>query len=366
MAHAHDTAKIPPHIPGYEREDARTRDRQLSEMFDRYMAASPSVRISVTDPLGAPAFKVQRTMDVESIEVEYLPADALPFALPVGELTGMDGRTGSGKTTLACKLIADVSRAGLNVLHWSNEMRLGVMRDRIRLSGANMDHVYNIEDPHSFHPAEHVEQLGLLVKNHDIRLLVVEPAKVFSAGARDAYNENDVREKVDKLRLACEQTGCTALLIHHQRKNANSKADIDNVSGSFAWSALASVQISIEGDATAEARKATFTKHRHKSIAECHDAHFKIIEAWEPDGLRTGVGVIEWVEAPPRQPSVNDWIVSLVTERHSITRKDLLYQASCDDVGSSATIDRALTTLVRSKTITKSGSTAGVVYTLPE
>lgn len=181
------------------------------------------------------------------------------------------GAAGTGKTTLAIKLAACVSR-GLpfpdgtqcepaSVLIWSGEDDIkDTLLPRLIASGANMCNIHFVSSvlhhnqTRSFDPAKDMQILYETVTEMNIcklGLLIVDP--VVNAVAGDSHKNGEVRRALAPLVDFGIVMGCAILGITHFSKGTSGREPMERVTGSLAFAALARIvlataKITVDGD----------------------------------------------------------------------------------------------------------------------
>lgn len=168
------------------------------------------------------------------------------------------GDPGTGKSTLACKLAAMLSRGGKwpdgtpcprgNTLIWSSEDPWKfVIEPRLLASQADLARIDAIEGvtdaegaEKAFDPARDLTALlDHAFQVPDLRLMILDP--IVSAVTGDDNQNNVVRRALAPLVDFADRRGITILGISHYTKNSEGRSPLDRVMGSRGYGALARV-----------------------------------------------------------------------------------------------------------------------------
>ena len=141
--------------------------------------------------------------------------------IPRGMITVIAGRPGSSKSLLACRIAADISRAGGNVLlscaeDTQSEMigpRLDAARAVKRRIEVDMEPVL----------PEDIEALTKFVKRYKVKLVILDPINVHLSTGVSRYNDS-VRKATNPLKRLGVETGCSFILFDHVLKNVAKSA----------------------------------------------------------------------------------------------------------------------------------------------
>ena len=211
------------------------------------------------DPSDAPAAPVARLEPI----TEFTPEPTqwvIPGWLAAGEFHLLAGQAGMGKSTLATKIAAMVSRsqdfngepcAGGDVALWSGEDDYNkTLLPRLLVNGADPAHVHFVrtvddgDDAPDFNPANHMPALAQALENKPgLRLVILDPILSIAARVRDSYRPEDIRQCLLPVQRLARAHGVALLGITHflKRHNATGSDPLDRVIGSQAWGAVARI-----------------------------------------------------------------------------------------------------------------------------
>lgn len=209
-------------------------------------AATPSL-------MGSTALELVCANDILPEPISWLWQDWLAR----GKVHIMGGAPGTGKTTLAMKLVATITTAGNwptgegvkkgNVLIWSGEDDpRDTLVPRLALAGADLSRVFFVGDVQSiegrrpFDPAKDIDTLKQKFREvGDIALLIVDP--IVSAIAGDSHKNAETRRGLQPL-VDLAHTHRFALLgITHFTKGTAGRDPLERITGSLAFGAVARV-----------------------------------------------------------------------------------------------------------------------------
>jgi hypothetical protein len=170
--------------------------------------------------------------DIEAQPVCWLWREFVPF----GMLTVLDGDPGLGKSTVTLDLAARLSRGspmpdgsaeqfGTSLLLSAEDDMARVIRPRLEAANADARHVFSIElrnhDGSDRSPtvvAADLKEIEHVIRERDIRFVVIDPLVAFLPHYIDANRDQDVRRSLGLLRDLAERTGAAIVLVRHLRK----------------------------------------------------------------------------------------------------------------------------------------------------
>lgn len=180
--------------------------------------------------------------------------------IAAGKLHVLAGSPGTGKTTLALRIAAIVSRGGEwpdgtrppagDVLMWSSEddpkdtlvprlIAMGADLNRVQIISACIDDVTREKKP--FDPAKDMPALRATIEEQRIKpaLLIIDP--IVSAVSGDSNKSSETRRALQPLVDLGVDLGCAVLGISHFSKGTQGKNTVERVTGSLAFAALARI-----------------------------------------------------------------------------------------------------------------------------
>lgn len=160
----------------------------------------------------------------------------LPGRVPLGALTLLEGRKGTGKSTIAAALAADATggprvlrgkrRALGSVLWLTVEEDFGMaVRGRVAAAGADLDRVHypGVDGaPGQCRRLALPGDLGTLgdaIERHGVKLVVLDPYSSFIAPGVSLNDEQAIRPVLEDLAGLAGKAECAVLLIRHLRKS---------------------------------------------------------------------------------------------------------------------------------------------------
>ena len=164
--------------------------------------------------------------------------------IPVGDYTVLMAAGGTGKTYLACKIAADVSRGEKmpgderkirpepgNVLIISGEDRGEILKKRLIGAGADLSRVYIIDSMASvgLNFDEGIREFRETVRRYSPKLIIIDPWHAFLGSGVNINMVNALRPVLHKLSIIARECEAGMLLISHvnkrtQAENANNAA----------------------------------------------------------------------------------------------------------------------------------------------
>jgi hypothetical protein len=198
--------------------------------------------------------------------------------IPLGRLTLLVGRPGSGKTFAACDIAARVSRGS----HWpeagfdcaplgdvllisAEDDPADTIRPRLDAAGANCERIYLLRAAKIVMNDGTEKAVSFDLSNVDLirdainqlpecKAIVIDPIGSYLGGQIDAHRDNEVRSVLTPLAALAAERGVAVLLVCHTRKTLASFAD-DMTLGSRGFVGLARSVLHVMADPDDEGRK---------------------------------------------------------------------------------------------------------------
>lgn len=171
--------------------------------------------------------------------------------MPLGKLTILAGNEGVGKGTLLAWIAAQVTRGELRgdlrrqpapVLYVADEDGFeDTIGPRVAIAGADLGLIHNLEpvgDSDALVIPDDVDEIGRLVAEHDIRIVVIDPLTEFIAASVDEWKNKPIRAAIAPLRTVLAEHDCACIAVMHLNKRQDSNTR-NRISGSHAFNALA-------------------------------------------------------------------------------------------------------------------------------
>lgn len=254
--------------------------------------------------------------------VKWLWADRIP----VGEITVIPGREGTGKSTLLAKLCADITTGTMdgefygrprNVIYIANEDSWSkTIAARMIAAGADMDRVFRLDlDPTSRQlgtpnfPVD-CRQLEKLIKENDVACVMIDPIVSAMDSKIDVNKAREVRSAMEPLQAVMDRTDCSAIALMHFNKNTTGDVN-SRVAGSRAFTEVARSVVSVaekprkkdedldEVDSFLEDDEVRFVISQSKNnLGRCNLPHieYRIVSVSLPtsEGVDTVIGRVEF------------------------------------------------------------------------
>lgn len=202
---------------------------------------------------------------VKASEVQDKPISFLWYPyLPIGEISLIYARGGTGKTFLICGIAADVSAGealpvyednadntkepeAANVLIISAEDSQSMLKQRIAYAGGDLDHCYFVAPPdteealQTYQPFElptdkndsdKIQAFKKLIRNTHAKLLIIDPWAAYVGQNVDMNRANDVRSVTSVLSVLAKELQIAVVIVAHVNKKAQLDSAADAVSGS--------------------------------------------------------------------------------------------------------------------------------------
>lgn len=244
----------------FEQMTPAQRDEYFSLEAQRYRQAkqAKTVRSQGRTPVSDTIKAIPEVSLVAASSITPEPVRWLwPGWLAGGKLHILGGAPGTGKTTLALRLAATISKgetwpdgygclAG-NVIIWSGEDDpADTLVPRLIASGADMGRVYFVADAvedgrkRAFDPTSDLQGLrAAIARAGGASLIVVDP--IVSAVAGDSHKNAEVRRSLQPLVDMAGSIGAAVLGITHFSKNTGGRDPTERLTGSLAFGALARI-----------------------------------------------------------------------------------------------------------------------------
>lgn len=251
--------------------------------------------------------------------------------IPFGELTALVSGKGTGKSTLARAIAADVTggprlpgnrKHAVGSVFWfaSEEDPIKTVRPGLLAAGTDCDWVFGLEGSRQHYRAwrpilpRDAEKLERLIKKYGVKLCVFDVMVSYIDRKLSMNNDQQVREALDPLGDVARETGCAMLGIVHPNKS-QTRGALERVAGAGAWVNLPRAVLGIVKDTQDKNRR--YLKPLAGNLVETAP-----LMAFDIEGVN-GTGCIKWrgeVDADPdRLPDgAGDgderWSVELVRE----------------------------------------------------
>lgn len=190
-------------------------------------------------------FVTSRTaMDVKPRRVEWL----WPGLIPFGAITVLSGPPGLGKSLLTVKIAADLSvgllgQPGAVLMLTAEDPTEEVVVPRLIAARAELASIHfpELEDqglsiPLRF-PSD-TKSLSELVREHDVRLVVIDPLTAHLAGGIDSFKDQSIRNALAPLAGLAEDERIAIIVVAHLNKG-QSTDPIQRLGGSIGLPAAA-------------------------------------------------------------------------------------------------------------------------------
>jgi hypothetical protein len=149
--------------------------------------------------------------------------------IPIGGVTLMVGREGTGKTALVCWLAARLSRGQLpgewrhrpaDVVYIGHEDdRASVLVPRLEAAGADLDRFQFVDlADRAFAVAQDADRLTKALAGRSVALVVLDPLDSHLGAEIDSHKKAEVQATIGHLARAAQQLRCAALGLGHLNK----------------------------------------------------------------------------------------------------------------------------------------------------
>lgn len=186
----------------------------------------------------------------------------LQWNIPLGSLTILAGQPGIGKTTLCCKILAQVTRGepifglevkqGSAIIYSSEDSYSESLLHKLAIAGADLSKIDVLNDP-EFEPSKdcdsflrNLEEKYLNEPDSDLKVIVADPLHEFISG--DSNKASNVSSILKKIAQFSEKHKIAFIGIHHFSKNSKESSYMDRVTGSTQYAAKARVVLVVDCD----------------------------------------------------------------------------------------------------------------------
>ena len=219
-----------------------------------YLEYTPADGSSPTAPQSEPPTRRLKLVKASTYRNER-PRWLFDRRIPLGELTLIAGKEGTGKSFFCFDLAADVSRGHANgelkgkprsvIVVAPEDNWAFTIAPRLRAAGADMERVFNVEveiatyddEPSLTFPYDG-PAIAELVKAHDVALVLLDPIISRLNSQLDTHKDSDVRRGLEPLAAIAHEGSCAVVGIIHVNKSQGTDA-LDRVMGSKAFTAVA-------------------------------------------------------------------------------------------------------------------------------
>lgn len=246
---------------------------------------------------------------VKSEHLDWL----IPNWIPHRSITLLAGREGLGKSTIASGIAAQATTGELtgkpiNVAYVATEDSLSItVKPRLQAAGADLDRTFLLnvttEEGHegALSLPGDIHRLGDALKDHDVKLVILDAAKSAMHSSLDGYRDDDVRQFLEPLAGLCDALDIVVIgLVHFGKRESTDPGKL--ILGSIAWSQIArsvlSVAVDDEGTLVV-----TNTKGNLAPRQVSREARIESVPVPTDDGKVTEVGRIVWGNETDRSAS---------------------------------------------------------------
>lgn len=253
---------------------------------------------------------ITRGTDIRPQRIRWV----MPDWIPAASLTLLAGREGLGKSTIAARICADITRGTLegeyhgqprNVLYVHTEdSREHTVAPRLQVAGADMSRVVfvDVATEYSDHatltlPTDAIA-LEQLVARENIGLVVLDAATSAMSAELSGRDDRDVRQFLEPLAmLAARQSTAVLGLVHFGKRDGADTGKL--ILGSIAWSQVARSVLSVALDEDSGNLVVTNTKGNLAPRTRSQEAAI-VNGTVDTDDGPAEVGVCQWGETTDR------------------------------------------------------------------
>ena len=356
-------------------------DLDMRELHQDTATAAPQRLSAVPEP--SRRINLFSASTVKSEHLDWL----IPNWIPHRSITLLAGREGLGKSTIASGIAAEATTGELtgkpiNVAYVATEDSLSItVKPRLQAAGADLDRTFLLnvttEEGHegALSLPGDINRLGEALKDHDVKLVILDAAKSAMHSSLDGYRDDDVRQFLEPLAGLCDALDIVVIgLVHFGKRESTDPGKL--ILGSIAWSQIArsvlSVAVDDEGTLVV-----TNTKGNLAPKQVSREARIESVPVPTDDGKVTEVGRIVWGNETDRSASellvshdddddrseAESWLEEFLKAHGATPRAEVLKAAHKDRVGSESTVKRAFRKL--GGVSQRSGFPSATTWSLP-
>jgi len=170
--------------------------------------------------------------------------------IPLGKVTGLEGKMGNGKTTLFTAIAAAVTTGGALpgqpttpqgaaiIISLEDDLE-DTLTPRLAANGADLTfcHLFNgyefggATEAGMFNLAEDIERLGWAINQYGAKFVGIDPFTATLPSSVNSYKDQDVRRVLAPLAQLAADTGCAIAFARHFRKSGGAAEDAGGGSG---------------------------------------------------------------------------------------------------------------------------------------
>ena len=282
-------------------------DTDMREVHQDTATAAPQPLSALPEP--SRRINLFSASTVKSEHLDWL----IPNWIPHRSITLLAGREGLGKSTIASGIAAQATTGELtgkpiNVAYVATEDSLSItVKPRLQAAGADLDRTFLLnvttEEGHegALSLPGDIHRLGDALKDHDVKLVILDAAKSAMHSSLDGYRDDDVRQFLEPLAGLCDALDIVVIgLVHFGKRESTDPGKL--ILGSIAWSQIArsvlSVAVDDEGTLVV-----TNTKGNLAPKQVSREARIESVTVATDDGKATEVGRIVWGNETDRSAS---------------------------------------------------------------
>lgn len=205
-------------------------------------------RVKDVHPLKA-RLKLTRASEFEMRPVRWLWKDRIAM----GTLALLAGREGIGKSTLAFKLVADITNGTLEGEYFGKPRAVMIVATedsweftiapRLMAAGADLSKVGKVTVEVYGHETfiefpDDVKAIGEVVKERDVALILLDPLMSRMGSGLDTHKDQHVRQALEPLVAMASDSGAAVLGLIHVNKGDSTDA-LNTIMGSRGFTAVA-------------------------------------------------------------------------------------------------------------------------------
>jgi putative DNA primase/helicase len=190
-----------------------------------HLAAGHTLDEFMDMPVGLDGLELTRFSSIEPEEIEWVPG--WEGFVPYSGLTSLVGMPGVNKSTLTCRVVADVTRRGDPAMIIASEDAIAsVVRPRLEAAGADIDlvHLVRVRGGRHITFPQYADALRKNVEREGVKVVVVDPieAHLDTSVVANAHANATIRTALAPLAEVADAAKAAVIMVGHPNKNRSS------------------------------------------------------------------------------------------------------------------------------------------------
>lgn len=205
-----------------------------------FMEIHPEFFIDSEDYIPEPEEDLPPRMARPAAQFQKKPHDFYWYPyIPAGDVTALVAPSGTGKTYIACWLLAQATKGGWlpgdadvfklmhskkpgprNAMYISSEEDGGELRARLEACGADLEKVFILDKTDSLDMSftDGFTEFKNTIKAYNPAIVIIDPVQAYLGYDLDVSKVNHVRQAMQKLAVIAHECSCAIVIIMHVNK----------------------------------------------------------------------------------------------------------------------------------------------------